>query len=451
MELSGTQKALIRDSVERGSVFLSLEQNIFSHKELLLWLSTEKVSPMTSIAYKALCKGVEVGDQYLTEGAHFLVKKPDHSPVAVEYCEDLGTIRDNLSGEENPVIAHVCDEIIKAKEDKETKRFYKLILSGNMGKQFSRENVVICFKARCFPYIAELSTEECNQCLLEADWPGMLRYSDPSLPGLVIKRLLFLRDNLGNYFTKILPGYKNTAERLRKENMLSCLSPEQLADFSRLFPAVVDARILGYSRLGQKLSLSRGEYAGYVLGYPIQFFTPSEEQIRGAVEKLEQVGKVEYSDLVKNSHELHYPFQGITFCKTRYTFSNDKDVMMEEISNYAPFDVVFYQTGTYIYRFSRPEFPKILESKKNPWTNEWLPENILHEIEAREKTAQSMKLPSSLPYPDLFNLEDPVIPEEEHGTISDAHGVRVFLDMSDEGLLSAMLRGGELGRAFFGI
>jgi hypothetical protein len=55
-----------------------------------------------------------------------------------------------------------------------------------------------------------------------------------------------------------------------------------------------------------------------------------------------------------------------------------------------------------MYRFTRAEFPELVKSKKNPWTNDWFPPTILASIMARNEAAKELGLPPARPLAEML-------------------------------------------------
>jgi hypothetical protein len=165
---------------------------------------------------------------------------------------------------------------------------------------------------------------------------------------------------------------------------------------------MVDSRIFSYDDLSYKIAVLGNDIAGYVLGFPIQSMIPNDAQIHSALSLLIQIGREKYIEQVQSKLRASYiPILPIP--EEPPTFANSTDVLMEEIESYVPFDVIGYQDGIYMYRFSRAEFDRLAESKKNPWTNNWLPPTVLSTIRTRVEASTELKLPAACPMMELFD------------------------------------------------
>ena len=173
--------------------------------------------------------------------------------------------------------------------------------------------------------------------------------------------------------------------KLNKEKLLSGLTKEQLIQLDTYFPNIIDAKILNYSPLAYKISLLGNDIAGYVLGFPIQNMIPTEEQIHQCIALLTKLGVQEYIKYIKEYNKLTYTPISPLNLDEKIIYANEHDVITEDIDNYVSFDIVSYQIGPHMYRFSRAEFSQLAKSKENPWTNDGSPPPILSTIIARRR------------------------------------------------------------------
>lgn len=388
---SETEK--ISQAVMIGSVFLALENNFFTHEALLKWLSTANFNERTQIAYKAVCCKMHPDNQYLDDTFHFLTKKPEYTSIAYG-CGLNDEIADSSINDQynyNPIITHIHDALAEFHNKADLRMFTALILAGHGTPQYIESKLCTCYRARNFPNL-HISAHAINIGLVQADWVAKFRYND-GLAKLILKRVSKLQEEAPIYYAGVAyKAYHSVAIKLNKEKLLTQLSRDELVMFDSFFPEIIDRKILGYNDLAYKIALLGNDVAGYVLGFPIQNMIPNEEQIHTAIQYLTEHGVEAYAKLISDYIESSY-LPILPFPASNPIYANDQDVMMEDHNNYAPFDVVAYRTGNHIYRFTRAEFDNLIETKKNPWTGEWLPPSILSSIEARAKSAKELGLP----------------------------------------------------------
>lgn len=398
----------IKQSVMIGSVFLALENKLFTHSELLQWLlvnSNEDFDENFQIAYKAVCSGIDPNLQYLEDDDHFIKKKPQYSAVS------------HLLGL-NPLLSYRrhTDEkdylpfflVIQNSIDKLNFEEYSIcrIIAGvgDHDKEYVFSKLSTSHRSRNFPHL-NVSPDEINKGLVDADWVQKFRYT-PQLASLVLKRITKLKEKAPLYYSSVgYKVYRNVIIKLYNEKLFTELTKEQLHVISDYFPCIIDPKILSYNNLCYKISLLGNDLAGYILGFPIHTMIPNDDQISLAIDYLMNHTPKEYctyiSTYVSKSYSIETPFSS-----SSPTYANNQDVIMENIDDYVPFDIVSYQTGNYIYRFTRPEFKQLIKSKKNHWTNEWLPLAVLSVIKQREITSREIGLPQSLPLYEIFDHLD---------------------------------------------
>lgn len=395
----------IKESVDVGSVFLALDEKFFTPEALMEWLVTIPITARTQIAYKALCSIISPNNQYLNDSYHFLTKKPGYLLMASSYNLDLYIPDKNIKDNNNPLFANIIEYIQYVRQDIGTQELIRL-LNGCKNNRFDiikESDLELCFNARVFPYINSLTSNEINRCLVNADWTTKFRYNE-NLPQLIIQRACRLQQEAPNYYVNIAyKSYRKVAIKLNKNKLLINLSREDLSMFDKLFPEIIDTKILNYTNLAYKIALLSNDMAGYVLGLPIQNMIPNDNQIQQAIQILINLGVEKYINTIKSYVPSTYnnalPFSDIQ-CNIKY--ANETDVVMENIDNYVPFDIVSYQYGDHVHRFTRVEFAKIIESKKNPWTNDWIPTTILSTISSRLKAAKELGLPPPRPLHEML-------------------------------------------------
>jgi hypothetical protein len=387
----------IRESVQVGSVFLALDDKFFTAEALLQWLTTVPITERTQIAYKAVCTKIPPNSQYLADSYHFLTKKPEYLSIAIKYNFSTEIPDQNIEGDMNPIIGHLCEALIDLNSNNNLRRVTALICSGAGPLDYILLKIETCFGARNFPHLRNVSAFRHNTGLVAADWTAKFRYNE-RLPIIILNRITQLQKEAPVYYAGVAyAAYYKVAVKLNKDRLLTHLNRHELTLFDSFFPNIIDKQILKYTDLAYKIALLGNDVAGYILGFPVQNMIPDEQQIHRALLSLTNLGVDRYTELIRNYVAATYtpilPFEQ----DEAATYSNDTDVVMEPINNYVPFDIVVYQTGSHMYRFTRIEFDKLAESKKNPWTNDWFPPTVLSTINARVKAAKELGLPTARP------------------------------------------------------
>lgn len=417
--------AAISESVMIGSVYAALRKKWFSSEAVLEWLRDAPISNSTRIAYSLVCHQIEPDNQYLKDEnqTHLLSHRPEYAALAQimgqylntgfnlekasarNYAEETRVSLDVLVIEK--LTEEMCDPVASA--------WNHLIATGEGPQEYVREHLVDCYRARNFPHLSNMEGQGhyYNTALVQADWKQRFRYND-QLAGLVLERVQILKQTAPMYFEAIgKPLYRKVMEKLHREHLLVRLTVEEMGILNSLFPGIIDPSILQQSGLVYRLSTYSPEVASYLLGFPIQSMVANAAQLQFAINHLIAVGPAEYathiSKMVKSTYLPIAPFGS-----AEITFPNATDVLLEPIDSYAPFDIVAFQDGTHVYRFTRPELETLVADRKNPWTKEELPPAVISTLQARAEAATRAKLPPCRPLLEMLErIEAGTVYEEE--------------------------------------
>lgn len=379
--------SLLEETVKFGSVCDAFDAEAFSPEECLEWLSTVETTDDTQLAYFALCSYLNPEEQYLSDNRHFFVLKPeyyrytalwpfDHELPSVKDSEESGPLSEYISGESNVF------------------SILRFFVPGTT----IEKSVAKYFKARIYFTVPGLRLN-INPLLLESDWIDMLEIDD-KLGTALIQRVKLLKEEAPTYYMTVKERYREVVSLLSRKYLLASLNFLELTFIDSEFPGILSRQIFSLTPLERKLAVLPLETAGYLLGLPVQKMQVSGEQINKAVKLFQQLGFESYCEKVKEFNvreHLQNCFTGDTV-----VFSNENDVLLEDVSSYSPFDIVPLQVGNCIFRFSRPEFQKIVDSGKNPWTNEPVTGFFLMQLVTRLKIAQVFNLPEPKPLKDLL-------------------------------------------------
>ena len=389
----------ISQAVLFGSVELALKQSFINVDNLLEWLSKQVVTQKIMIAYNAVCRRRSPNIQYLHDGVHILAKNPGLSSLAVVYKLNP-SFKDCKEGESKELWNYVFESVIKMRNDDTIKTASIMMLTGNAPHDFLRNNLDLLYSCRFWREASGVPSHKTNEALLKSDWVQHLR-SNGTLAHAIITRVHFLQQHAPQYYAEVAyKDYYAKAVTLHKEKLLTNLSQADLSIFNTYFTNIIDLRLLSYNTLCYNIASLTPDIAGYVLGFPIHWFMPNEEQIHDALMILKVKDVDDYCAYIKAESIANCMPTGAMI---NATFSNTEDVYGEDIDNYVPFDIIIFRNAKHIYRFTRPEFANLVKSKKNHWTNEWLPASILGSIKSRLTTVCSLGLPGSRTLKDHLN------------------------------------------------
>lgn len=383
----------ISQAVLYGSVELALKQSFINVDDLLEWLHNQVINRDVLIAYNSVCRRRTPNTQYLKDGVHLLAKNPGLTSVAVMHKLDP-SIKDRKEGESKELWNYVFESAMKARSDHNAKGKALLMLTGTGTNDFLRDNLDLLYGCRFWREVSGVSSETTNTMLLKSDWIQHLR-SNGTVASALLKRVHFLQQHAPQYYGEVAYKlYYAKALALHKEELLTNLTQTDLVLFNTYFMNIIDTRLLTYDSLSYNIASLTPDVAGYVLGFPIHWFVPNAEQIHEALAIMKDKGIDDYCAHIK-TQTIAGALPTGPHVGEDAIFSNNEDVYGEDIANYVPFDIIVFRNAKHIYRFTRPEFSNLTKSKKNHWTNEWLPASILDTIRSRLATACALGLPES--------------------------------------------------------
>ena len=306
-------------------------------------------------------------------------------------CNNPGDHSETIQGTIRERVAEAAGSKSRSELD-ELKDTAKMIFFIEARKTYLETHVKVYHLARLsVPGLRFTPDDKNNFCMAQADRTETFIYN-ADLAKTILLRAEHLQTKAPLYYTAVAyEEYRLVAAKLYKDKLLGKLTSGEVMTFNAFFPNIIEDRILAYSQLARKIALMSNEIAGYFLGFPIQYLIPTDTQITTALEVLEKEGAEKYLERIKQTYMNigSFPLGSISSI-------NERDINFTEIDDYLPFDIVAYQSGTHVYRFTRIEFEHLIKSKKNHYTNEALPSSILSTIEARFKAAEALGLPKAM-------------------------------------------------------
>lgn len=391
----------ISQTIEFGSASVAIEKKLFTPIELLEWLAANDVTENSHLAYYCLCRYLHPNEHYLSDNRHIFIVRPQYHVHTHVYDTEptLRSIKDNESSE---LLSNLLENFTYDLIEREI-LLLVMAITGMIGVEIDECVKILtkASKARMIASFREMSVNDHNFAFIQSDWIEYLILND-YVPVLVIKRIKCLKQNAPLYYELVKPRYLELFKTLFQKHLLGRLKINGLKYLDMEFQGILDKNILAHTTASRKLILMPTILAGYILGFPIQNIIPTETQIKEATALFEKLGSEQYSVNIREYiHETY--INKSPFDNEEIVLSNDTDVLLEDIDLYSPFDIVSFQCGKYMYRFTRPEFEKIIQNEKNPWTNEDLPKSIINSIASRVKTAEQLAFPKSMTIKDLLD------------------------------------------------
>ena len=127
---------------------------------------------------------------------------------------------------------------------------------------------------------------------------------------------------------------------------------------------------------------------GYLLGISFHIINLEENIVNEKIKLLSDIGHEEYIKTIKtNINEELY--------------ANNQNLFSENIDEFSPIDIFSVVCNGKIFRFTRDELEKIVESGKNPYTNLKLNKTIIDNIIGRTFIYKN-RLPKSQPLMEIY-------------------------------------------------
>ena len=245
--------------------------------------------------------------------------------------------------------------------------------------------------------ITNLPAKARFEAFLEADNFTMLKNLEfDDKPTCIITRSNHLFKNAKNYWNQYACDKYQTFFSQLMMNTLS-LSKKEIKIIHELWPSLLPLSSQSWSSLAQIIFWKGPELSCYYLGLPFEYGHIDKELIVSRLDLLSEIGPEEYVKKYSSLEEdPHYSYliklSNSTDGIIKWPCRNQEDVLSETITSYAPFDRLIYLDGKNVYRFSRTEFENLIETKKNPWTNEKIAPSFLDMVSLRIKIGQRLKL-----------------------------------------------------------
>jgi hypothetical protein len=396
----------VTQAVTTGSPLLALKKKFITVDELLGWLVTAPMSDRTLVAYRAACQITSPDDHYI-EDRHFLsgVRAPEYGAIFILSGGDIETpIYKNKPKEQ--LIQYVAPALARMHTDSTFERKMKLICDkSGVPVRYLQENRSLLFQCHTSNLIREYlaktnqGLDSHAQMIIESDYFDALAVADQLVEPLMA-RCQTLISTAPQYWEAVAkPDYRDFFNKLIAAKKLAGSTKAQALDLDQIFPGIFGVTLSRLSDLAYKVTCLDFTVQAYVLGFPIQYGLPSQPMIENLLYYLSTVGKDRYAQDLKEYEErmANGYLNGETngWHQVPWQVRNTQDVLENSVYEYNSFDRIMLITGSNIHQFVRLEFPNLLKSHKNIWTNEDLPKHFETELQARLAMADDLKLPTA--------------------------------------------------------
>lgn len=382
----------INEIVRARFCYTALLENIITSKTLLIWLSRQSINDDNLTAYRCICIFSDTDDHYIS-GRHFTTIVPD-----IEYL--LVYI---LSGgdEKTPAFTDANVGLVQersmelAEIYRSQKRFTKIRVLCNLetSERFKYLSMVTHHHNKMFSvdhkdlplYFKTLWIESIQQVIKPSDFK------------IFIKESLYLKDlSPWLWSTYLQSRFHDIASSLYTNHLPESISKHDLDQLSELYPGLIPEDIQKLSNTSFNIYIFNDIILkAYLLGFPIHYFTPNNDQIHKALIELTYLDIDDYILYMKKCQPLQI---SNSFHPHELSYSNEIDLLNNNINSYLPFDVFTYIDGDQIYRFTRPEFKRLIQTKKNHWSGSDLPDIAILELQTRLTISINHNFPIAAPW-----------------------------------------------------
>jgi hypothetical protein len=389
---------LIKQTIEFGSIFESIEFNIFGYQELMDYLgkyAKEMPIEQVRICYMALLRYYPPVYHY-SYGKHLLSLLPQDAFLNRAYVIMGGSPEFPLNKDEphNNLWSLVFDNYTEIVNDDWNEEIEKTsLLCNKLTPKLAKKELLFrdqkfirqLFDYRCDKVITALplcgfpnKTTKINY--IETDWfdkyPNIKTCYEP-----YILRVNFLRENAPLYFQKMCDNFQSLLAQLTLGDFEK-LDLNLLKITSKCFPTQFTSVDLKDEYT--KITIYPLTVRAYLLGFPCYPKVPQKDEIDDALRRLSEMGIPEYvkSVLPKDSYD-------------EKQIANTEDTLFEDPQSYSPMDRIDIQENGKIYRFTRPEFNKLLTDKTNFWTKCRLTYSDIYTLSLRVNMCKTINLPYS--------------------------------------------------------
>jgi hypothetical protein len=389
---------LIKQTIQHGNIFESIEYNIFAYQELIDYLAKNANEiPIDKLreAYSALLRYYPPTYHY-SYGKHLLTYFPKDDFIFRSYCilggsPELPLNKDEPSNTLWSLIFDFYSEFLNETWNEEIEK--TMLLCNKITHKLAKKTLIDNSK----DFIKKLFTYRCDKIIsalplcgipskntkiyyVETDWfdnyPNILPIYEN-----YIHRCNFVRLNCTSYYAKLIDQFQ------------TALSQLTLSDFERLDVGLLKiTRECFPTQFSQidiqdqffKLTIYPLTVRAYILGFSCYPKLPQKQEIDEAMLKLETLGIEKYVSSVLSKDNI--PEEKI---------ANTEDTLFENPEHYSPIDRIDVEENGKVYRFTRPEFAKLYTDKSNFWTKTKLTYSDLNSIGIRINICKLLNLPPS--------------------------------------------------------
>lgn len=247
------------------------------------------------------------------------------------------------------------------------------------------------FLCRCSNVVIKIfdDSKELYREIIETDWfekypPEVFEWLT-----LIIKRFKSLKESAPIYALSVKGNFVTLLEEVTPKQMEN-IKKDELIEFYDSFPEQFSSNPHLFPEEYFYLSIYPPPIQAYILGLPIQENVPTLRFIEEKVKELIEVGKDKYLTKIV----LQEPLEAI----------NSENTLGDYHHLYHKFDRYEIEQNGKIYRFTRQEFPELLNKKTNFWNKCPISNIDLLNLKIRQIISDTLKLPPADTSENLLDL-----------------------------------------------
>jgi hypothetical protein len=393
-----TMDKIINEAILYGSLYEALENKLFKCQELINYIAeNHKYIPRNKlISSIAILLNFYPSTYLYYNNDHLISLLPNDNLIYFIFLLKGGSTeipikKDNENGD--LLWLYLFDVLTIMNMDKNNSELIKAKLISNIYPKNEEINiqsfepwVINClYDCRCIDvidiYHTELQVIEVNHTnnIIRTDWFD--KYNSVVVTfDKFINRCLFLKEYANNY----LNGMMNLFEehmKLYDIRTVEIFTKEQLINAYKVFPQLYSKYLISAPNEYYRIGLYPLPVRAYLLGFNIENNIPSSDIIDMEYNRLIEKGIDEYCkiNIVKNEENI----------------INPEDTLCEDPHEYHNFDRYDFIENNKIYRFTRPEFERLLEDNRNFWNKCILPNHVIYTLKCRKMIAELYNLPEA--------------------------------------------------------
>jgi hypothetical protein len=392
---------LIKQTVLFGSVSEALEYKLFTCNDLIMFLAEHNniITRNKLIVSFTVLMNLFPSSYLYYNGKHLLSYLPNDKLIYYIYLlkggsSDLPINQDKSSDDMLWLYLFDCLSGLNSNQyDMELENAYlfcdKYFRTSNISYEYWC--VEPLFFARCndIQLKLNLSNKSTSEYIIRSDWFEKFKDIKNFPYSLFFERCKNLLTYAPLYFEKLKFKFERVLVSIKLYDMEK-LDKDLIKLMYHSFPEEFSSHLLTCDEKYFRLCCYPIHIRAYLLGFPIERYIPSKEEIDKQIKILMEIGIEEY---VKRCDRNSY--NNIN-CSQEY-IANPEDTLCEDPCNYFAFDRYDLLQNNKVYRFTRNEFSKLIEEgmeSKNFWNQCRLPEYAVATMSIRNSISEVMNLPN---------------------------------------------------------